>query len=386
MGRSPGRTTARSSALALAAGVALLLAACGSPSDNSSAGSGGGSPADTSACVSQAKSFLSTWQHLPTALPTSPPARYTKLATPPPAGKKIAYLAQSFPADQNTATAVATASQRLGWTSQTIVYDSTIPDLQVKFQTAIEGKPDYIGLAGFPAAAVQQQIDAAKAAGIAVVIASVPDKPTGATGLAGVINGGDTAVLIGKINANMMLADSGCTGNVALFTLDYPILKILDDSFKAEVARLCPTCKVTVTNIQAQDIGTPKATQQMVAQLQADPSTTYAYTEIGNLAGGLAQALKVAGLDNVKIFGEVPDEASYAALRTNTNAWWVDQNSTTSGYDIVDAAARIAATGKPQTDVGGFPLAVLTPENVPGGTGIPTIPSNLLDLYTANWK
>jgi ABC-type sugar transport system substrate-binding protein len=367
----------------------MLLAACGSPSASSSAGSGGAggaSSADTAACVSQAKSFLGSWQNLPTALPASPPARYTKLATPPPAGKKIAYLAQSFPADQNTAAAVGTAVQRLGWTSQTFVYDSTVPDLQAKFQTAIESKPDFIALAGFPAAAVQQQIDAAKAAGIGVILASVPDKPTGTTGLAAVTNSGDTSVLIGKINANMMLADSGCTGNVALFTLDYPILKILDDSFKAEVTRLCPTCKVTVTNIQAQDIGTPKATQQMVAQLQADPSTTYAYTEIGNLAGGLAQALKVAGLDNVKIFGEVPDEASYAALRNKTNAWWVDQNSTTTGYDMVDAAARVVVTGKPQLDVGGYPLALLTPQNVPGGTGIPTIPSNLLDLYAANWK
>ncbi|WP_433502955.1 sugar ABC transporter substrate-binding protein [Pseudonocardia halophobica] len=376
----------RWSAASVAAIAALVLAGCGGGSSGGDAAAPAASDAERAACVDAANRFLADWGALPTALPASPPARYTNVTAPVPPGKKIAYLSQGYPADKTTSEAIAAAVAKVGWTSQTYIYDSTVPDLQAKFQTALETKPDYIGLSGFPAAAIQKQIDAAKEAGIGVILASVTDQPAGPTGLAATVNGTDTAQLIGRIHANKVLSDSGCNAKVALFTMDYPILKVTDDAFQAALTEKCPACTVKVTALQPQDLGTPKATAQMMAQLQADPSLKYAYTEIGNIANGLAQALKTGGLEDVRIFGEVPDEASYAALRNNTNAWWVDQSSLTNGYDIVDAAVRIAATGQPQTDAGGYPLALLTPENVPGGTGIPTIPANLLDLYSATWR
>ncbi|MCE0763531.1 substrate-binding domain-containing protein [Pseudonocardia kujensis] len=375
----------RWSAASVAAAALLVLAGCGGSSAGDAAAPAT-SDADRAACVDAANQFLTHWNTLPTTLPASPPARYANVTVPVPPGKKIAYLAQGYPADKTVSEAVAAAVAKVGWTSQTYIYDSTVPDLQAKFQTAIEAKPDYIGLSGFPAAAIQKQIDAAKEAGIGVILASVTDHPTGPTGLAATVNGTDTAQLIGRIHANKVLSDSGCNAKVALFTMDYPILKVTDDAFRTAISEKCPDCTVKITALQPQDLGTPRVAAQMVAQLESDPSIKYAYTEIGNIANGLAQAVKTAGLEDVRIFGEVPDEASYAALRNRTNAWWVDQSSLTQGYEITDAAIRIATTGQPQADIGGYPLALLTPENVPGGTGIPTIPTNLLDLYAATWR
>lgn len=376
---------ARSRRVAAATGLVSCLVLVGCGSGGSSDTVSAASSAETAACVATAQQHIAEWSTFPSTLPASPPARYTPLASPPPS-KTIVYLAQNYPADAETGASVVRAAEVAGWRGSVVTYDSTVPDLVAKFDQVISQRPDFITLAGFPAASVKQQIDAAKAAGISVVMAATADQPVSVPGLAAVVNGSDTARLVAELNAYKMLADSGCTGNTAVFDLDYPIIKVGDDAYTAAVRQNCHSCKISVATIQAKDIGTPAATQQMVAQLQADPTVKYAYTVIGNLAGGLAQALRTAGLDNVRIFGQVPDESSIAALRNGTNAWWVNQASAVNGYDIVDAAIRVAASGTVQKDVGGYPFALLTPQNVPPGDQLPVIPANILDLYAATWK
>ncbi|MFC4943152.1 hypothetical protein [Pseudonocardia sp. GCM10023141] len=167
--------------------------------------------------------------------------------------------------------------------------------------------------------------------------------------------------------------------------MDYPILKVSSDEYTKVIREGCPSCRVDVINIQPKDIGTPAATAQMVSKLQADPSTKYAYTVIGDLGTGLAQALKPAGIDDVTIFGQVPNESSIADLRAGTSAWWVNQSSRINGMDMIDMAARISVTGTTQSDPGGYPLALLTKDNVPAGTSAPVVPSDILDRYRQTW-
>jgi ABC-type sugar transport system substrate-binding protein len=375
------RGAARWVALAAIAGSALLLSACGSSSGAAGGVATQASPADQ-ACVDKANKFLADWEKFPTTLP----ARYTKLDKTPPTGKTIVYIRQNFPATASTFKGFTDGANALGWTAKSVIYDNTVPDFLAKLDTVIAQKPDFISWSGLPAAVAQKQIDAAKAAGINVVINSTTDAPVSSPGLAGVGNGTETSTLIADVHANKMLADSGCKGNTAIFSLDYPIIDVSDKEYEAVVKENCPDCKVSVVKIQPQDIGAPKATQQMVAKLQADPSTKYAYTVIGDLAGGLAQALKTAGLNDVKIFGEVPNDNSIADLRAGTNAWWVLQSSYVNGLDTVDMAARVSTTGEIQKDSGGYPLALLTKDNVPKGEGVPTIPSNIKELFAGLWN
>lgn len=375
-------TTGRMAALAAVVSGALLLTGCGSNSDTSS----NSKVTDASkACVAKADAYLKPWRTFATTLPASPPARYTTLPKAPPTGKRIVYIRQNFPAGQQTFNGVSDAAKALGWKAESVIFDNTIPDFLSKFDTAIASKPDFISSSGIPAAAMQKQIDAAKAAGISVILTSTPDKPVSVPGLAGSGGTSKTNALIAQINANMALSKSNCNPNTVIFTLDYPVLDAAVDAYTKVVKDNCPTCKVQKVLIQAKDIGTPAATQQMVAKLQADPSIKYAYTMIGDLAGGLAQSLKVAGINDVNIFGQVPNETSIADLRAGTNAWWVDQAAYINGLDTMDMAARIAETGQTQGDPGGYPLALLTKDNVPAGTGVPVIPANVLDLFKAAW-
>ncbi|MCE0763512.1 substrate-binding domain-containing protein [Pseudonocardia kujensis] len=367
-------------AVGLAASSALLLSACGGSGDSLAPAM---SPEQTQACMAKAAAGLADYEKFPTTLPASPPARYTTLNQRPPAGKRIIMVRQNFPATANAFAGVQEAAASLGWTAEAIVYDTTVPDFVAKMDQAIASKPDFIMETGLPVGSFQKQVDAAKAAGITVLTASTSDAPVSVPGYGGSADGADTAKLIGRVQAFKAMQDSHCTGNTAVFSMDYPVLKLCEDAYVSTVADLCPTCRVDVQKLQAKDLGTPAATAQMVSKLQSDPSVGYAYTIIGS---GLAQALKPAGLENVKIFGQVPNETSIADLRKGTNAWWINQSSTIEGYDLVDMAARITVTGQLQSDPGGFPLALLTPQNVPAGQGSPVVSANILDLYKATWK
>jgi ribose transport system substrate-binding protein len=373
-------------ALGLAVSSMLVLAACSSGSTDAGTDTvAAADPARTKACVDGANAFLKDWQSFPTALPASPPARYAKLAQRPPTGKRVVYIRQNFPAGTTTSAGAKDAAAALGWTFEPVIFDNTVPDFAAKMESVIATKPDFVLANGLPAPSFQKQIDAAKAAGITVILSSTSDAPVSVPGLGGVGNGTETAKVIARIHANMALSTSGCTASTAIFSMDYPILKVSSDEYTAVIRNGCPTCRVDVINIQPKDIGSPAATAQMVSKLQADPSTKYAYTMIGDIGTGLAQALRPAGIDDVKIFGQVPNDSSIADLRAGTNAWWVNQSSRINGMDMIDMAARISVTGQPQSDPGGYPLALLTKENVPAGTGAPVVPSDVLELYKQAW-
>jgi hypothetical protein len=81
----------------------------------------------------------------------------------------------------------------------------------------------------------------------------------------------------------------------------------------------------------------------------------------------------------------VPDSTSIAALRNNTNAWWIDQNSLIDGWTEMDGLLRAIEAKKTVSDTGGYPLAILTPQNVPSGTGIPVEPANYQDAFKKLW-
>jgi ABC-type sugar transport system substrate-binding protein len=376
------RWSSRGVAASVAVSSVLILSACASGGEAASSLT----PEQSKACVDKANNGLKEWSSFPTTLPASPPARYTTLDKRPPSGKRIVFVRQNFPAVASTTEAARTAAEALGWTLEPIVYDNSVPDFTAKMEQAIATKPDFIMETGLPTASFRKQIDEAKAAGITVVTASTSDAPVSVPGYGGSGNGTATAKLIARIHADKMLSDSKCAGSTVIFSLDYPILKVSEDEYSRAVHEQCPDCRVDVVKLQAKDLGTPAATAQMVSKLQADPSVKYVYTMIGDVATGLAQALKPAGIDDVKIFGQVPNASSIADLRNGTNAWWINQSSAINGFDMVDMAARIVVTGQVQGDPGGYPLALLTPANVPPGQDAPVIPANVLDLFKATWR
>ena len=240
-------------------------------------------------------------------------------------------------------------------------------------------------LSGWPPAELERPLAAAKAAGVIVGLNSVSDLASSYPGYASNTNGAATSKEIGQINAYMFLRDSGCKGSVAIFNLPFPILTIATNEFQATVKAHCPSARSATTQVQSTDIGTPALPNAVVSKLQSSPSTKYVYAIIGNVADGLAPALTQAGITGVKIFGQVPDATSISALRSGTNAWWVDQSSLMNGWTALDGILRVLQAKHPLSDTGGYPLAVLTQQNVRAGAGIPVLPANYQSEFEKLW-
>jgi ABC-type sugar transport system substrate-binding protein len=312
---------------------------------------------------------------------------YKPLSTKPsPGGTVIKLVNGAIPSDHESYQQMAIAARTIGWTAKEIVFNGTVEDLNAKFEQAISAKPTAIAVDGWPVAALQRPLADAKAAGIVVGLAAVPDPAASYPGYASNTNGAVTARQIGELNAYMFMRASDCKGSAAIFSLPFPILKIGTDAFQATVKAHCPDCAVSYNELQASDIGTPALANAVVSELQSSPGTKYVYAIIGNVADGLAQALSQAGISGVKIFGQVPDDASIAALRNGTNAWWIDQSSLINGWTELDGILRALEAKHPISDHGGYPLAILTPQNVPAGTGVPVLPSNYQNEFAQLWQ
>jgi ABC-type sugar transport system substrate-binding protein len=332
--------------------------------------------------MTAANTFLKPWSTLPTALSSA----YTPLTSKPASGGTVIKLVNgAIPADGESFQQQAIAAKAVGWKAKEIIFDGTIADLNAKFQQAISAKPTAITVSGWPPAALPRPLAAAKAAGIVVGLSSVSDPAVSYPGYASNTNGAATAKEIGQLNAYKFMQDSGCKGSVTIFNLPFPILDIATTEFTNTVKAHCPDCKVSYNVVQSSTIGTPALPSAVVSKLQSSPSTKYVYAIIGNVADGLAPALSQAGISGVRIFGQVPDTTSIAALRSGTNAWWIDQNSLINGWTELDGVLRAIETKKPVSDTGGYPLAILTQKNVTSGTGIPVEPPNYQQEFKKLW-
>jgi ABC-type sugar transport system substrate-binding protein len=375
--------------LAATAGVAALavaLAACSSGNSSSSTPSSGAASATTAAttssCMAAANAYLKPWDSLPTQLSSA----YTALAAKPaPGGTVIQLVNGTIPSDAQSFQQLTIAAHTIGWTAKDIIFDGTVADLNAKFMQAVSEKPTAITVSGWPPAELQRPLAAAKAAGVLVGLNSVSDLASSFPGYASNTNGAATAKEIGQLNAYMFMRDSGCKGSVAIFNLPFPILVIATNAFQATVKAHCPDCSVSYNLVQSSDIGTPALPSAVVSALQASPKTKYVYAIIGNVADGLAPALTQAGITGVKIFGQVPDATSISALRNGTNAWWVDQSSLMNGWTVLDGILRVMQAKHPISDTGGYPLAILTQQNVGAGTGIPVLPANYQSEFEKLW-
>jgi ABC-type sugar transport system substrate-binding protein len=373
-----------------AAAGAVLLAACssgGSSATGTAATGPAGSATTTataSACMTAANTFLKPWDSLPTSLDA---ATYPPLKSAPPRGLTVIKLVGPIPSDQQSFEAQSQAAKAIGWTAREVTFDGSVQGLINAFDQAISEKPAVITAAGASVADIQAPLAAAKQAGIVVSLSSTVDPPSSYPGYAANSNGLAVTQQIGKIEAYEFMRASDCKGSVAVVTLPgFPVLQADNTAFQQTVSAHCPACSVSVTSVPETDIGTPDLTAAIVSKLQSSPSTKYVKATIGNLADGLSTALTQAGITGIQIFGSDPDDNAIAALRNGTNAFWVNQSPISNGWTELDAALRAMQAHAPVTVAGNYPLAVLTPQNVPSGSGLPIFPVDYQQEFAKIWQ
>jgi ABC-type sugar transport system substrate-binding protein len=368
----------------LTAGIALVciastaLAACGSDSDKDST-----SAAGDSACVSSAESFMKDWNELPTGLPDG----LEPLAQAPASGKLVGLARNNSPADLTGAESMKVAAETAGWEYKLVTHDGTPEDTNAKFAQAIDEKPTAITMASIPPEMVSNSLKAAKDAGIVVGISGDPTQPTEYPGFAAATFDEGNFKLNADILANWSLVDSKCDTHAVISQLTLPVLETLAKEYKSTVESTCAACSAKIVPIQPTDIGSPAAVNAVVSAVQADPRINTIVVTLGGLATGLDAALRQAGRTDVKIIGQVPDDASFQSLKAGTSSMWVNYGPKYNSFALFDVVLRSIEKKAP---VFGLPFAVsvMTADKLPADykTGELVYPENYQSEFAKLWQ
>lgn len=309
----------------------------------------------------------------------------TKLASKPPTGKSIVYLADTLaPTDVMNGQAAVAAAKLLGWHAQTIGYAGDPASLATALQQAVADKPTAVLISGQDAAAFSSALKAADEAGVPVFVGGVPDTPTGmaAGGLEGVSLGPKFLSSEGQIGADWIIKNSGGKAHVAVVTLPaFNTLVAEDKGFTSELKAQCKSCTVTTVNAQLTDIG-KDLPQLVVSAVQSNPSINYLFFPYGDTAVGVAPALKTAGF-SPKIVASIADASTYSELKDGTLAMNVATSPQVQGFLEVDLVARYLETKKPVSD--DVPeLQILDSTNDSSAT-LPVVPPNYEAQFKSLW-
>lgn len=258
-----------------------------------------------------------------------------------PETKTVAWLECELPSCQDITPGFEEATALLGWNLEVIGVQSFDP--APGFEQAIALGVDYIAITGTPPALVQDQIDAAAAAGIAFFSCFDTTDPAGEENNIWVQCGDDSSVEVaGELIANAVIADSGGTANTLMVNIpDFAVLAAERDASAATYAANCPDCTfeelaVTIDQLLAGDV--PGA---VLAALQADPSINYVHFAFDGLTGGVSGVLADAGLaESVTLVGVDFSAAVLQEITDGTHKIWTANPKPYSAWIMVDGMAR----------------------------------------------
>src|SRR5262245_23796471 len=322
------------SALAVVAISASAIAACGSSSDSS-----GSSNTNSGGAASKTSSAP--------APRTTPPAQIKitqPLSAAPAKGKTFFWLQCELPICGKITNGVKDAVSAAGWNYESLVFKAADPGAGL--ESAIQRKPDAIGITGIPSAAVAAQLKQAAAAGIPVVTCSPgPEKPSPTTYRAICST---TTAPDGQNLALWAIKDSGGKANIVSVTVpSFPSLATTVNGTKETVAKYCPDCSSDALNVTVDDLGGGQVASKLVAYLQSHPKVNYVLFTFADLAAGVPEALKAAGLsDKVKLIGNGGSDAQFKAVDGGAKEAWGAFPSPYEGWVMVDAAIRLVDQGK----------------------------------------
>jgi ribose transport system substrate-binding protein len=321
----------------------ILIAACGSTSNNSSntaSSSPSSSSASASATASSATALVPTPPEAP--LTTDPITQPLKAA--PAKNKTLVWLACNLPSCQgDLSLGYKQAAAALGWKFIQINYTATNPGPQV--QQALNDNPSYIAITGVPPVAFAAEDAEALKRHIPIVSCfdtTVPDPAKNGVYMQclNTTGYGDEANQLTAWTTNQ----SHGKANVAVINVpDYPILNSETASVQAGYKKDCPGCTVSVMDLSLADVSSGQAASKIIAYLQAHPSVNYVQATFADPTDGLPQLLKAAGMaSRVKLVGVEADPPALKGIENGSVAAFTNQPMVFIGWENVDALARIS--------------------------------------------
>lgn len=371
--------------VAVALGVALVLAACGSSSSSSSAGGGSTSASGTAAAgnsgLAQAQADLTKFQ-TPQGFTTIPP-----VGKPIPTGKKIDYIICGPASCVPPATFTTAAAHLLGWTVKVINGGLTPEQNKAAMDQAIQDKPDAVVFEGLDSSVFQPELAKLKSMKIPTQAWQTTDTPA----LPGfwVTPGPSHYPLVAKMAAAAAVVAVGGKGNIGHIAVPaFPIYKnTIDPLFNKAVAAYCPSCKVTTYDLPPTSIG-KDAASRIVNFLQGNSDVKAIVHDVGLTALGVDAAMKGAGITDVKQINLYGTVANLPDIKAGTEFAMIPDPFQEMGYEVIDGFARSFTGGNPQQTVDlTAPAVTWTKSNVPApqGNELPPSQPGFQALFKKAW-
>lgn len=259
-----------------------------------------------------------------------------------PEKKTVAWLECSLPSCAAIGIGFEDAVAALGWDLEVISWST---DAAAAFQQAIDQGVDYVAITGTPPALIQDQLDAAAAAGIPAFScfdSAVPDPEVNNL----YVQCGDATAVerAGDLIANAIIADSGGDANVLMVNIpDFTVLQVERDASAAAYEANCPDCTFNELALTLDQLLAGEVPGAIVSALQSDPDVDYLHFAFDGVAGGVVPTLEDAGLlEGRSLVGVDYNGVILQDIVDGKQKFWTTNPKEYSAWLMVDGMARHA--------------------------------------------
>lgn len=350
----------------IGAAIISVLAGC-SATGGSTGPTADGQPGVSAADVTTLQGLVADAEKVPAFVAPGPAFDTSKVA-----GKKLMIIpsASQLPGCDTISKDLQTLAQKVGMTATYFENSGGAAGWIPGMQQAVSQHYDAIALVcSIDPNLIKPQIQAATAAGIAVVDAALDDSVNGAKTdpLVTAQTNVASAESIRRALDVALIDNASAPFDVFLVTSnDVPPAVPMADAARDEIAKYCPECGMKETNIAVPDWGT-KVQSEVATALVADPKIKVVVTLFDGEAPQAAAAIKQVGRTDVKLYGnfgatpeyvkQMGSDALYMATDTGPSNLW-------RAYTMMDQTLRVlAGVGPAPADKAGDPNRLFTANN-----------------------
>lgn len=259
-----------------------------------------------------------------------------------PEPKKVAWLECEQPSCAAITPGFKDATAALGW--ELIVIPAASGAQGPAIQQALDQGADFIAHTGSPLATAEEQIAAAKEAGVGYYSCYSTDVPDPENNNLFIQCGDSPGVFAsGELISNWVIADSDGTANTLLVNIpDFPVLVSEAEGAAAAYEENCPDCTLQTLDTTIDALIAGEVPAAIASRLQEDPSIDYVQFTFGDLPAGVADTLEESGLlDQVKIVGvDFSTQIGLPEIIAGRHAAWTANPKPYAAWLMVDAMAR----------------------------------------------
>ena len=292
-----------------------------------------------------------------------------------PSGKKVYYVQCSVPVCEEIRLGIAAAVAKLGWTLESTAHKDTPDTVAAAFDAAIAAKADVVLTSGNPREWFATQLKTLEDAKVPVIAWSIPEPYEPGTGISANLLTGDDYYFYGVLMADYAAQKTAKKHVLFVGLPTFPVLSLVQQGFKDEIAKACADCKVDTMEVAVTDLGT-NLPGQIVSKLQADPDLDFVVYAFGGMLFGVPDAIEAAGLlEQAKAVSQAGGPLNFGFIEAGKHQIAeVGLASELLGWRAVDVAARVLSgsgpgrvapptaavvEGHPDILVNGMPLQIL---------------------------